>query len=421
MIKLRTAMITLALVTSLMVGTAAADAKPGNSNGGGNSGGGKTTSSQAQKSDTGAKATNAGNKSQAVKESKESKVDNASKAQAKQSMKGAKLEAKKEAKNFQDTQKHWAEVPIQRLQLLGVISGFPDGGFHPEEPVTEEQVIAMVMGALGNEESTTEETSSEGTVEITVTDPAETTNTEEQTETSTPEATEGEDAELGDVPDWARDAVLKAKAKGVINRFHSHVQASRAQSMVMVAKAMGLEPADTSAVPFKDGLLISQEDLGYVMALYNEGIVKGGPGGMLNPNSSITRSQIAALLDRVITEEQEQEQNANTLQGVETVDGKQVLTVGTGENASEVTLAEDVVIFINGQRAEANELSTGGTVRIVTNEAGEAVLIEQTVTVVEEEETTEQTNEQTTDTTKDENTTETPDQSTNNEDTTTTN
>ncbi len=384
MSKLRTAIITSALVGALLVGGAAADAAPGQGKGY-SSKGGNPSGSQVQK----------GGNHVTAKEKKETAI------QAKRSNKAdraVKFQAKKEAKAFKDTGKHWAQVPIQRLQLLGVVSGFPDGGFHPEDPVTEEQVIAMVMGALDTQETTLEETNAEiGTAEQTG------ATAEQPTEEETATGETGTEDELSDVPDWAKGVVTKAKAKGIINlnRFHSGVQASRVQSMVWVAKAMGLEPVDTSSLPFKDGLLVSPEDIGYVMALYNEGIVKGGPGGMLNPNSSITRAQIAALIDRVLTEQQQQNQEANALQAVETVDGNQVLKIGTGDNASEVVLAQDAVIFVNGQRAEASDLVAGSTVRVVTNEEGQAVLIEQTVETTQQENASTDTN---TDTTTEEST-----------------
>ncbi|PHJ37287.1 hypothetical protein P378_17145 [Desulforamulus profundi] len=122
---------------------------------------------------------------------------------------------------------------------------------------------------------------------------------------------------------------------------------------------------------------------------------------MLNPNSSITRAQIAALIDRVLTEQQQQNQDANALQAVETVDGNQVLKIGTGDNASEVVLAQDAVIFVNGQRAEASDLVAGSPVRVVTNEEGQAVLIEQTVETTQQENASTDTN---TDTTTEEST-----------------
>lgn len=188
-----------------------------------------------------------------------------------------------QGKAFKDVDKHWAKAAIERLQLLGIVSGFPDGSFKPDDSITQAQAIAMVVSTM------------------------ETEATEEQEEAVKQPVTE---EELSEVPGWAKKVVGKAASKGIINlnRFHSAEQASRLQTMVYVAKALGLEPADTSNIPFKDGILVSAEDLGYVMALYNQGIIKGTPGGMLNPNSSITRAEIAAIIDRILKQKEEQQE-----------------------------------------------------------------------------------------------------------------
>ncbi|ABO50988.1 S-layer domain protein [Desulforamulus reducens MI-1] len=362
MSKVGKGIITLAVASSLLVGGAMADAAPGGNGKGSSDKSSKPSSSQVQKSSS---QSNSGTQNKSVngveiKETKTNKANNDKKFGEVQS------KVKYAAKDFKDTQNHWAKGPIQRLQMLGIASGFPDGTFQPEAPVTQEQVVSMVVRTLELQGEEINETTNE-------------------TDEITTEQTEATEEELEDVPNWARGAVAEAKAKGIINlnRFHSGVQASRVQSMVWLAKAMDLEPVETTGLPFKDGILVSPEDMGYVMALYKEGLVAGGPGGMLNPNSAVTRAQIAALIDRMLTEEQTED--TDTFQGVETADGQQVLKIGTGENAEEIKLADEVEIYINGELAELSDLVKGTAVKVETNEEGLAIKIEQTV----EESTTE--------------------------------
>lgn len=344
--KLRTVLITTALVSSLLVGGAAADAKghSGGNSGHGSSGSSPSSSqssshfngnSQAGIKETAKDTVQAKNQDQTRVQDK-IKLQNQTKIKAKQEV---KTRARVEAKYFKDTEKHWAAAAIQRLQIQGIVSGFPDGEFHPDDPVTQAQVIAMVMGAFDTEDD-----------QITSEENTQNTNNEQNTdldqqngEGATGENNTGD--ELSDVPDWAKGSVQKALQKGILtrnmNRFHSQVQASRVQSMVWVAKALGLEPVDTSDIPFKDGVLVAPEDIGYVMALYNEGIIKGGPGGLLNPNSSITRAQIAAIIDRVLNQQsEEQDQNNDNQQDSNNTDQQDSTeTSGTTTNSttSEIT------------------------------------------------------------------------------------
>ncbi|MCZ8515978.1 S-layer homology domain-containing protein [Paenibacillus filicis] len=44
-----------------------------------------------------------------------------------------------------DIQGHWAEQTIQRLVALGILDGFPDGTFRPNEPVTADQFVKMLL------------------------------------------------------------------------------------------------------------------------------------------------------------------------------------------------------------------------------------------------------------------------------------
>src|SRR5690606_20785597 len=46
-----------------------------------------------------------------------------------------------------DMQGHWAEYPVTILSAKGIVGGFPDGTFRPQEPVTRAQFVAMLAAA----------------------------------------------------------------------------------------------------------------------------------------------------------------------------------------------------------------------------------------------------------------------------------
>ncbi len=221
----------------------------------------------------------------------EIKGDVLAELRAKMAAYDAIIKAGIELGGFSDTRYHWARESIEKLAALGIVNGYADGSFRPGSPVTQAEAIALVMSIAPDDDSVVEEDQD---------DAGENGGEGEASEEN--EAVDEEDLE--GVPAWAKGQVKKAAMKGVINlnRFHSHVQASRAQVAVAAAKALNLDISgiDVSNVPFKDGLLISPEDLPYLIAMYNAGYIKGAPNGNFNPNSRITRAELAAILSRII-------------------------------------------------------------------------------------------------------------------------
>jgi len=215
-------------------------------------------------------------------------------------------------REFSDTKAHWAKDSIDKVQSLGWISGYPDMSFKPDTPVTGIEVVSMIVslaedlgtGAEGKEVHAVDDQTgvSEGEEEVSgdeemASEPNQDVS-ENQDELSEGNSDQDEEIDIPDVPGWAKDAIRKAVALKIVNvnRFHSQVQATRAQAAVMLAKALGLQPVDTSSITFSDKVLISSEDLGYILALAEAGIIKGTPDGKFNPNSAITRAEIAAML-----------------------------------------------------------------------------------------------------------------------------
>ena len=73
--------------------------------------------------------------------------------------------------------------------------------------------------------------------------------------------------------------------------------------LVQIAKALKLEPVSlgkNDVNPFKDWKLMSDEDFGYILALYKAGYVKGYPDGNFNPNRLVKRAEMAAILERLL-------------------------------------------------------------------------------------------------------------------------
>lgn len=52
--------------------------------------------------------------------------------------------------------KHWAKSSIENAVKLGYVSGYPDGKFRPNDPVTYAEFMKMIVGALGLDVNTTD-------------------------------------------------------------------------------------------------------------------------------------------------------------------------------------------------------------------------------------------------------------------------
>ena len=48
------------------------------------------------------------------------------------------------AKNFNDVEGHWAETAIEIMNQQGIINGYPDGSFKPNEKITREQFAKLI-------------------------------------------------------------------------------------------------------------------------------------------------------------------------------------------------------------------------------------------------------------------------------------
>lgn len=242
-------------------------------------------------------------------------------------------------KALTDVQGHWAENAIERAQRLGLLSGYADGSFKPNAPVsdTEMMVVAVNLAeSLGADPAATDATVDEAAGDTQTVD--EGTTTQE------------------DVPAWAEDSAKKADALNIINlnRFHSQVQATRAEAAVMLAKALGLTPVTQEGTAFSDQLLISSEDVGYILALKDAGVVSGFSDGNFNPNSSVTRAEIAAMLSKIA--DTVEEGDGTTPDGT-TTDGTTTDGTTTGGTTTDGTTAGSTTT----DSTTTDGTTTGGT------------------------------------------------------------
>lgn len=179
---------------------------------------------------------------------------------------------------FSDTPlDHWALDAIERCAAWGIVAGYPDGGYHPSEAVTREQMAVYTSRAIAG-----------GDAEV----------------PSGPST-----AHFPDVPasHWAFRYVEYAYQEGVVTGYPDALYrpteaVDRAQMAVFISRAMA---GGESAVPDPgcDAPVFPDVPCDfwarrYVQFIKSVGVAGGYPDGNYRPDALCTRDQMAAFVAR---------------------------------------------------------------------------------------------------------------------------
>lgn len=205
---------------------------------------------------------------------------------------------------FWDTRGHWAEGDINKMAARGLIAGYEDGSFRPDNPVTRAELIAFLVRLAGWQVTAGGE----------------------------PGFTDS-----GDIPGWARAAVAVAREHGLAagypdGSFHPGQAVSRVEAAAFFTRyleitgkfpaggtggAQDTAPSATSPTPASNGVpsgtagpesqLLSFSDRDSVPAWGREavaracaaGLMGGVAPGVFAPLSPLTRAQAAAIMARM--------------------------------------------------------------------------------------------------------------------------
>lgn len=176
------------------------------------------------------------------------------------------------AENMQyvDVENHWAQSSIERWSGYEIVNGNEIGEFLPDANMTRGQLAKVIATLLGLTEI-----------------PA--------------------DNPFSDVfeDEWYAPFMLRCYEAGIILGSEGmgmpEVPISRQESMVMIARALGIEPMDTAELSdFSDASRVESWAAGYVAALISKGIVSGVADNILAPAETINRASVMTVLDRSI-------------------------------------------------------------------------------------------------------------------------
>jgi hypothetical protein len=170
---------------------------------------------------------------------------------------------------------HWAFDAVEACVAASVVSGYPDGLYRPDRPVTRDQMAVYISRSLTGEAGI----------------PA------------------GPDTPtFPDVPAdyWAYDSIEYAVSSDVVTGYPNgyyrpDYDVSRAQMAVFVARAQGWVAIDDDMTTAPD--LFPDVPAGHwagtpIEACVENGVVNGYPDGLYRPHADVTRDQMAVYMAR---------------------------------------------------------------------------------------------------------------------------
>jgi len=179
--------------------------------------------------------------------------------------------AKPESATFGDIGGHWAERHIRQAIASNLVSGYPDGTFRPNAPVTRAEFVVMLMKALGK---------------------------------SGDQAAAPSFADASDIGAWARSAIGQAAKEKVVGGYPDGTlrpdgRITRAELAAMAARAFGLKAA-SGASGFADDASLPAWARGEAEALRQAGALQGRGGGNFAPDAEASRAEALTILLRLL-------------------------------------------------------------------------------------------------------------------------
>lgn len=175
-----------------------------------------------------------------------------------------------EKSDFSDVSGHWAEDIISEMAEKGIIAGFDDGTFKPDEKVTRAQFCKMIVTALGLSGSSDGKT-------------------------------------YGDVPAgaWYETYVKTADANGIVmgdgENFHPDSSITRQDAAVMIYRGIRAVGRNVfGSKTFNDSDAIADYAADEISRLGGAGIINGMDDGTFRPLNNATRAESASMIMNMI-------------------------------------------------------------------------------------------------------------------------
>ena len=281
------------------------------------------------------------------------------------------------ALTFSDIGSHWAKSYIERVEKNGVVTGYEDGTFKPDNNVTVLESLVMMSRLYKIDDDITDEIIDE----------------------YKPSLKKAENL-LG--YDWSLDYLAVAIELGIVSeqavkdmfaKKTIFTDAKREEVAVLLINAMGLnedaKSLKTYTLPFNDRGDITASARPYIYLMYEKEIMLGDNEKNINPKNKITRAEISTLLDKAydyiddnnIAPEFDKYEPTTTVKGmitdVSTGKAESYIYVKSDKEVETIIkIDDDTEITVNGRVRELSDLKKDMLVTCKINEERLAVEIE---------------------------------------------
>ncbi len=168
------------------------------------------------------------------------------------------------------TSEHWAYGYVDELTTSGVINGYPDGTFRPEETISKAEFIKLVVMA------------------------------------SLPEEVDIADAPSA-MDNWAGQVVAVAQIyqliePGSITEENMNEPITRMEMALIISKAdiflRGNSLDQSKSVTFNDYDDMNREEITYLTHAVSKGLISGYPDNTFKPSKNMSRAEAATMIYR---------------------------------------------------------------------------------------------------------------------------
>jgi|GEM_PF-1521562 len=247
-----------------------------------------------------------------------------------------------------NAQAEWAQKYIASLAAKKVFEGYTDGTFKPNKAVSRIEVVVSLVRFMDLRDEA--EDPAKWNVDLLFED----------------------EQQIRKKNAWAVGYLAVAQESGLFGeisgKLHPEKAADRLWVTELIVRALSLEneaKANMNAkLGFKDSKEIPASKVGYVKVAVDKGIVTGYTDGSFKPNKSVSRAELAAMLERAEEKTPDKSNDTQASGVVVSTVSNLTLLLQSGGQLKSYALDPNAFIFRDGKKVSASSLQVGDTVFI---------------------------------------------------------